>query len=451
MAYANGFYGFRDAYKATQMPFGKCVFASVFKVHQIAQFIRFATILDGSATLDYRRRAFGNEVKLRWALPGQAITPSPDPAIVEARSSLRVSYTDVPIATHLRNNYTNQQFMSPSGGPFRTGPDPLWGKVYQTMMDLARQKWDTTFSGRFIDTCTFAGGGGLTATFVTGAISPGPYNDPGRGQGSLKFTAATSKAAFRAPGDADYGPEVVVATSDVVTLRSGNADARITFTVGTLPASDAHSDLVFSSTTQQPDGLISLMEPTQITALGTPTAIDFKHLDLALTKLHPAYRNSAGTVFVMNDGQFNALLSLARSLGGTTLLTKSFGEMFANIPPGLEQMGLIELPTYRGHPIIIDNSLPMTVVDGKPTYPLICVCLDPMTTEGGNTEWGAFVGAMRGPVGGPVMNAFGFGWEISYLGRSQSSSNDLARISLETCWALGSSFAAAMITDFYDP
>lgn len=451
MGYANGFYGVRDAYKATHFPISKFVFASVWKAQPIAQWMRFATITDGSATLDYRRRAFGDEVKLRWILPGQAISPSKDPAVVEARSTLRLATNDVQVASHLRSNYNNAQFNAPTGGMFKPGADPLWGKVLHDLGDFARQAWDTWCSGKYIDLCVLAPGGGLTAAF-TGVITPGPYNDPGRGNGSLKYVAATNKASFRAPGDADYGPEVVVAAATPVTLRSGNTDARITFTVGALPGSDGHCDLIFSSTSQVPDGLINLMEPAQIVRFPTPTTPDFRHLDELHVRLAPAYRNAPfATPYVMNDKTFIELSSLARGLGGATLETKSFGTMVTQVPAGMEPFGLVEVPVYRGHPIIIDNSLPMTVIDGKETYPILLVCLDPKVSEGNGTEFGAFVGAVRGRMDGPVFNAYGFGWEIVYLGRDQNSTNDKARISLEMCWALGSSGAAAMTEGFWTP
>jgi len=451
--YANGqFYTLRDAYRQTQFPISKYVFQSFWKTRMAAQFVRFATITDGSATLDYRRRAYGDFIKLNWSLPGQAISPGKLPQFVEARSQLRPAYHDVQIPSYLRNNYSNAGFMAQGGGPFRPGPDPLWTMVWNTLRDLAEGAWDTMFSGKYIDTVAFADGGALTAAFIDGAITPGPHNDPGRGNGSLRFVKASNKASFRAPGDADYGPDVTVQVGGTYTLRSGNTDARITFKVAALPASDAHSDLLFSSTTQSPDGLISLMEPSQILDLATPTAVDFKHLDYLPTKLGNPYRNAKpGTVYVMRNVTFNALKSLARSLGGTTLETKSFGSMVTQVPPGMEPWGLVELPTYNGYPILIDDSLPARGVDGVETYPILMVCLDPNITEGGGTDHGAFIGAVRGPANGPVTMAYGMGWEIAFLGRDQHSANELARITLELCWGLGSSYAATMITGFYDP
>lgn len=452
MSYASGFYTYRDAYKNTRLPFGRWVYASVWAANQMAQFMRFTNIEDGSGHLDYRRRAHGDIVTLNWIMPGQAITAGRDPHIVEARSSLRLASQNVQIPSHLRDNYNNNQFIAPTGGPFRPQPDPLAGKLLQVLNDHARQAWETAITGKYIDTVSFASGGGLTATFVTGVISPGPYNDGiGRGNGVLRFIKATSKASYKAPGDSDYGPELVVATTDLVTLRSGNADSSITFTVGTIPASDAHSELVFTSSSNKPDGLMSLMEPSQKIRFTVPTAVDFKHLDQLLARLHPAYRSSVMTCFVMHTEQFIALSSLARALGGTTLLTKSFGEMITDVPPGLEPFGLIELPVYRGHPILIDDTIPTESIGGRATRPIFAVCLDPMVSEGQGVDYGAFVGAVRGSPIGPVLRAHGMGWKVSYLGEDQGSANDLARVTLELCWGLGSSGAAAQTDGFYDP
>jgi len=451
MSFANGFYTTRDAYMLTRQPLGKQVFASSWNVHQLAQFVHFSPIVDGSASVDYRRRAHGDFVQMQYITPGAAVTPTKDPHIVELKARLRTAVRQPQVPTHQRQNYNNAPFMS--NGPWQTIPDPLWAKTYQVISDMARTAWTTAISGRNIDTCALAPAGSIPATFIAaGGIFPGPYNDPIRGNGMLEFTFGTKKVHYKAPGDADYGPEVIVtAPGQIITLRSGNMDAWITFTVGVIPGSDCQSELLFSSTTNQPDGLISLIEKDQIIPLTVPTAIDFKHLRQLLNKLNPAYRDSASTVFIMHPEQFAALESVARGLGGYILTIKSFGTNTNEPPPTLKAMGLIELPVWEGHPILQDDTIPIKVIGGKPTRAVFCVNLDPMVMEGENIDFGAFVGIVRGPVFGPVWQGFGFGWQVQSLGTDQHSTNDLARVTLDHGWALGSSGAASMMEGLYDP
>jgi hypothetical protein len=450
MSFASGFYTTRDAFMLTRQPLAKQVFASSWNVHQLAQFMHFNPIVDGSASVDYRRRAHGDLVQIQYITPGAAVTPTKDPHIVELKARLRTAVRQPQVPSHVRQNYNNAPFMG--GSPWRNTPDPLWAKTYQVISDLARQAWTTAISGRHIDTCSLSPSGAILATFISGVIDPGPYNDPIRGTGMLEFIFGTKKVHYKAPGDVDYGPEIgPINPGDIVTLRSGNMDAWITFTVGVLPLSDAASELLFSSTSNQPDGLITLIEKEQIITLPTFTAIDFKHLRQLLNKLNPAYRDSESTVFIMHPEQFAALESLARGLGGATLQIRQFGMQTADVAPTLKGMGMITLPTWEGHAILQDDTIPIKVIGGKPTRAVFCVNLDPQVLEGEDIDFGAFVGIVRGDPFGPVWQGFGFGWEVVELGRDQQSTNDLARVTLDHGWALGSSGAASMMEGLFDP
>jgi hypothetical protein len=449
MSFASGFYTTRDAFMLTRQPVAKRVFASSWNVHQLAQFISFTPIVDGSASVDYRRRAHGDFVAMQYITPGAAVNPTKDPHIVELKARLRTGVKQPQVPSHTRENYNNAGFMMQ--GPWRPMPDPLWAKTYQVISDMARTAWTTAITGRNIDTCALAPEGSLSPTFISGSIDPGPYNDPIRGNGLLKFVFGTSKVSYKAPGDVDYGPEVVINNGDLVTLRSGNMDAWINFRVGTKPGSDGASELLFTSTKNEPDGLMTLIEKDQIIAQPVPTAIDFRHLRSLLNKLNPAYRDSENTVFIMHPEQFAALESLARGLGGATLMVKQFGTMMNEPPITLKGMGLIMLPTWEGHPILQDDTIPIQMLAGKPTREIFCVNLDPMIMEGEDIDFGAFVGIVRGPVFGPVWQGFGFGWKVEDLGPDQHSTNDMARVTLDHGWALGSSGAASMMTGLYDP
>lgn len=445
------FFNLRDAYNQTLQPIGKRVFASSANLHQLAQFLFFAPITDMSGVLDYRRRAHRDRVNIPYAIPGAQINRAQDAKIVQTQSRLKTIVSQPAIASHIQANYANAPYyqanpLSPSPQP----KDPLWTKAELLMQDMARTAWATAISGKWIDIATIQPGGSLTAAEIT-KITVGHSIDPTRGTGFLKFTKTGSKLAFKAPGDNIYGPDIVVANANTYTLYCGSSAGSVTVTTGTLPSSDGLCEIEFKSSGNTPDGLISLMEPDQIISLPAPTALLPKYLDELKLKLFPAYRESMWTVFIMHPSDLNALAEVARSYGGATFAEEDFGSLLAPVPEGLLPMAKRKLPVYRGSAIITDDTMPIKMMDGKPTRPVICVNLDPRTLESDGVDFGAFIGVVRGLPTGKIYQQYGFGWYIEPLGVAQDSTNHMMRIQLDHSWALGSSGAAAMMEGFYNP
>ncbi len=438
------FYSLREAMFLTEFPVAQQVYASSWEADNLAEMLRFMPITDGSATKTYSRRKTGDKISADWVVPGQVITSAKDPKLVEVVARLRPMVKQPKVPSHLRQNYNNGTL----------GRDPLLTKTFQILKDCARDIWKTAITGIYVDVASIVGGGGLTTALLANGtkISPGPYNDPQRGQGVLVFVKARNALSYKCPGDNDYGDEVVITAAATVTLRSGHVAGYITMTIGTVPASDAQCLIEFTSTNQQPDGLVNLIDPSQIIPNNQPRAIDFRILDQLRTRLMPAYRDSVMTAWVMHTDQFNALKDRARAFGGARLEDMVWGNDEMGLP---EFMGMAErkVPSYDGHPILVNERIPDVVLGNAPsTHDVFCVCLDPAVMEDTETDFGAFTGIVRGAPDGSVMkDSFGLGFFLQDLGPLQNETNDAMRLTYEGAWMLGSSGAASKMSGIWDP
>jgi len=434
------FYSLREAMFVTAFPVAAQVYASSWEADQMAEFLRFRSVTDGSATVTYMRRKTGDKISAEWITPGQVLAASADPKLVEIAVRLRSMVKQPKIPSHLRQNYNNGTLTR----------DPLLKKVFMTLRDVARDIWQTSVTGLYIDTAVLLAGGGLTAAHL-GTITPGPYNDPQRGYGALKFVKATMKMSYRCPGDNDFGDEVVVANGTKVTLRSAHVAGYVTLTPVALPATDGHTEVEFSSTSKQPDGLDNLIDPSMIITNAAPVATNFRQLDEMLTKLNPAYRDSPGTCYIFNSEQINALEDRARAFGGAKLDDVSFGNDEVGLP---DFLGMAErkVRAYKGHPILCNDRIPAVVLGGKSTHAGYCVCLDPNVMEDAENDGGAFTGITRGaPEGAVLGGAYGLGFSLEDLGTLQNETSSAMRLTWEGAWELGSSGAASKITGLFDP
>lgn len=447
MSLQNGFYTLRDAVANTQFYLAKQVFQRAWVCNQMCQFLKFYPILNGETSITHARRARGNATALKYIAPGSGITTTTDPHIVHLRTHLRFAVEQIAVPGTLRDNYRNAPYNMVNGMP-----DPMLAKMMQKIIDWGQSAWGSSIYGRYLDTATLSTIGGIPSTFISGAIDPGVYNDETRGDGYLKFKAATNKASYKAPGDSDYGPEVVVNSGDLVTLYSGNIDTYITFTVGTIPGSDGESAIAFSSTSKMPDGLINLIEKEQKITLPGPQNFEFRMIGELLNRLHPVYRDNPGTAIVMHTETFEAAYNLSQQSGGAIIKEMQFGEVFKDIvDPMLKNIGLTTVHMYRGHPILKCDQIPRKSIGGKPCLSMFAVCLDPMAVVGDGLDFGGFIGVVNGPPGGMVWDRFGFGWKLEPIGKAQNADLDLGRITLAHAWSLGDSGAASMIEGLYDP
>lgn len=188
------------------------------------------------------------------------------------------------------------------------------------------------------------------------AVDAGPWLDSDRkGPGSLKYTNTGTFWQFRAPGDAEYGPQVACATDGTYLLKSGNPSYWIRVT---LDVSDATADgeclIRFTTTTNEFDGLQELVSPARVI---DPDDADGDAFSLAiLDRMITNEKIRRNRAFILPSQLIEKYYAIMRALGGAT-------------PPmmQLEGYGGASVPSYRNIPLLECDNVPATETVGSTT------------------------------------------------------------------------------------
>lgn len=260
------------------------------------------------------------------------------------------------------------------------------------------------------------------------AVTAGPWLDSGRhGPGNVRYTHVGTLWAFRAPGDVTYGANVAAASDGDYVLPSSNPNK---FIVVTLDVSDAAADGVytieFTSTTNEPDGLLKMLTTGQtISAAGADgDALSFSVLDELIDEKVKVRERLA---FVMNGRLKRKYFALVRALGGTDPVHVTV--------PGLTG----PVPSYRGIPILQNDNIPSTESKGTATT-LSSVLLASFVAEEG--FWaGCGSGALN--VEADPRNVSVMGFRVRDVGDLEQKDAKRTRVTWYGAFALGSELAAA--------
>lgn len=277
-----------------------------------------------------------------------------------------------------------------------------------------------------------------TATVANATVSPGlavdavvvgPTQDSDRhGAGRLKYTHGTTSWQYAAPGDVEYGDAVVAASDGDYTLKSSNPNRWVTLT---LDVSDATADgetlLYFSSTTNDPDGLIQLCDPSQVVAADGANGDDltFDRMDVLIDE---AVKVTNRPFFVMNSKLKRKFFALARGLGGADISQITL--------PGVTG----QVPSYRGIPILQNDWIPSTESKGTAST-LSSLFLVDMSPEGFHaycSQRGSAMDVQASPTNARIM-----GLHVRQLGQLEDKEAERTRISWYGAFALKSSLALA--------
>ena len=148
-------------------------------------------------------------------------------------------------------------------------------------------------------------------------MSYGPWLDSARnGAGRIKYTNTGTTWQFQAPGDRDFGDPVTAAADGTFTVRSFNRSKYIVITLDvSLATADGTTDIAFTSTDDEFDGLIRLCSADQvIPSVGTDG--DAFSLDL-LDEMISAEKIRQNRSFFWNSKMTLRFLAAFRALGGT--------------------------------------------------------------------------------------------------------------------------------------
>lgn len=217
-------------------------------------------------------------------------------------------------------------------------------------------------AGRVIGRKMITGGFATSATItpsIAGVtfsrVAPGVDSDR-FGPGDIKFQTGANRLSWRAPGDRTYGAEVLVPSNGTYRLSSDNPSKWIEVTIvsASLPGAGTESNITISSTTNEPDGLLTWIPKTSSqTRLSTGTdgdALSFAILDQLIDEM---VRTRGDLAFVGNAKLKAKFMALLRTAGGLTA-----GELRV---PGING----PVPGYRGIPFLQNDNVPSNESKGS--------------------------------------------------------------------------------------
>ena len=375
----------------------------------------------------YSRRQ--GEVRANWVRPGQLVQKYDTVETTPISVQLAQAVNKFAMPAYVQDNMSD---------PY----DQASVQITEAITDLARDVARTAINGVATDVCAIQAGGGVVAANVNGAITPGAYfsqNVDGQ-TGSIKFDLATSALSFRAPGDQDYGtPVVVAANGGPYTLRSKKEHLTITLSTAALPAADGHANLVFSSTTAQPDGLISLVDPAQLVApidAVNGDKISYEMIDALISKMGKFWIAPECAV-VLHSDLFNGLLARGRLGGGVT-----FKE--------ITMEGGAVLQTYRGMPVLQNDFFPTAYLNGNASHHLFVVNMNSekgfFGVANGSPSASGFEGQVLDRQNGEYRNMAGepiMGWKVKALGPAREFDGEESMVTWTGAFGIKGKQAAA--------
>lgn len=301
--------------------------------------------------------------------------------------------------------------------------------------------------GRKLQSKMITGGWGTGYTLSNAAASPGAAvtavtQGPGLdsalfGPGTLRYVHSTTSWSFRAPGDRAFGPSVTAAANGAYVLVSDNPSKYIAVTLSIAGAtSDGDANITFTSSTNEPDGLLKLIPPSQvIQSVGTDgDALSFDVLDQLLLEKVKVVDNLA---FLMNATLKRKFLALARSASGGMIPD------LLSIPMlGMDgRVGTRQVPQYNGVPILQVDDIPSNEAKGASSN-LSSVFLVSLSAEegfwGGVEQDGQAVTSDLSPYEARIL-----GVKLYDVGQLESKGASRSRIEWFGAFALGSQLAAA--------
>ncbi len=417
-----------EARKRCVYPIAKEILQSSSEQDDFYQFISFEPAPAGADTATYDRRK--GKVPGRWRFPGETITQVDNPLVSKVTTTLREMVNKTDTKSYVQRNMSN------TFNQRATNRSEL-------VKDMARDVAASAISGKYMDTCVIRAGGGINAgalLSVGTSIVPGPFYMDAMGDGSINYDAPTGKLSFRAPGDSQYGEGVALTGPfpQIVTLRSDNDGYFITLSVAAAPAGSGHSDVQFSSTTKQPDGLISLVDSSMVISADDPVsgdAMSFDMLDALQEKMDKLWVPGE-CAYVLHPRQFRALKQRGRGLGGAKIEDRMFGDR--------------PIPTYEGVPILRNKYIPDVSLGAKaPTsHSVFAVNMNPAKGFFGmvaGDEMGTGMASAEMRHGDPVL-----GFLIRDLGMSRDRNADEEMIVWNGAWGCKSVQAIARRDGVFD-
>jgi hypothetical protein len=222
--------------------------------------------------------------------------------------------------------------------------------VARAAKSLAQKYGVDVISGNANWTVTVNSYGGTGYTGATIVVGPG--HDSRMPVGIIRYTHSGTTVRYKAPGDAEFGASVAIASG--VKLYSDNPNKWVTLTT-TAGSASANGDIVFTisptSSSTPIDGMVRLVAAGQvISSSGTNgDAISLAALD----QLIDTCKDKSGRKhLIMLPRTRRQVMALLRASGGVTMM-----ELTREYIPSLQDT--VVVPSY--------NNVPMLATDNCPT------------------------------------------------------------------------------------
>lgn len=409
-------YTLPEAYKLTRNPLMSGVLAAIVQYNELASVLRFAP--KGGTSFEYNREK---------ALP--SIAWIPDSGVTTEESAATFDRVTVPMR-RLVANVDVDQFAADMGLENADEAIQVAKKAKAAWHDICR----VMIVGGNVTGHTLSVPAATPALAID-AIAYGPFLDSGRyGPGTIKYTHVGTLWQFRAPGDIAYGPTVAAVADGTFRLRSDNPNKYIDVTLDVSDATaDGVTEITFTSSTNEPDGLNKLIDPAQLVASVGAAGDDlaFATFDRLISKVKVG--SAAGQAFVMNDALHEKYYALHRALGGTQ-------------PPTLTLPGYTgPVPVYRGRPILRNDQIPSTEVKGALSTGTSLYLVN-LADEEGFWAGAASLNGTFTPEGDPRSRPV-LGFRMEPVGTLEGKDARRQRVKWYGAFALGSPLAAARASE----
>lgn len=207
---------------------------------------------------------------------------------------------------------------------------------------LARKYGNDAIAGNANWTVTVNSYGGTGYTGATIVVGPG--HDSRNPVGIIRYTHSGTTVKYKAPGDAEFGASVSIASG--VKIYSDNPNKWVTLTT-TAGSASANGDIVFTisatGSSTPIDGLVRLLPASQLIA-SSGTNGDAISL-AALDQLIDQVKVMGNKVLLAHPRTKRAIMALLRASGGVTM-----EELAREFAPSLRKA--LTVPTYNGVPIL---------------------------------------------------------------------------------------------------
>ncbi len=275
--------------------------------------------------------------------------------------------------------------------------------------------------------------GFVVAAWQSGAyidtLVAGPWIDSDRhGPGSIRYTHAGTLIAFRAPGDRDYGDDVVAAADGTFILFSFNLSKHVTVTLDVSDATgDLTNEITFTSSSDTFDGLEKIMHPNQVLP-SDATDGDAMTLGL-LERLLDQVKVRENLAYVMPAVLRRKVNTLLRAGGGVDMVQLQNGSL---------------VPSFNGIPILTNDFIPVNEAKGASTTLSSAYLLSLTPDEG------VYMGALGGPrfvVDADPRDATVLGFRLYDLGQITGVNAFGKRLAYYGGLAMGSYLSCARQTE----